>query len=62
MIRQNGSQMRLKMKRVLKLASLLALLTTLSGCLFPPPWGGGHGGGGHGGGHGGGPHFQDPRG
>lgn len=52
------------MKRILKLASVLALLTTLSGCIFPPPWdGGGHGGGHGGGGHGGGgPHFQDSRG
>ncbi|MFJ5157633.1 hypothetical protein ACIP6T_00470 [Pantoea sp. NPDC088449] len=34
-----------------KLAAVVALVTALSGCIFPPPgggWGGGHG-------HGGGP-------
>ncbi|PZL92925.1 hypothetical protein CKF43_14335 [Pantoea graminicola] len=46
------------MIRILKLAAILALVTTLSGCLFPPPGGGG-GWGGHGGGPGRG--FIDPR-
>ncbi|WP_345829948.1 hypothetical protein AAGR08_14390 [Pantoea sp. BRR-3P] len=36
---------------MIKLAAVVALVTALSGCIFPPPgggWGGGHG-------HGGGP-------
>ncbi|PIF23142.1 hypothetical protein [Candidatus Pantoea floridensis] len=39
------------MVRMIKLAAVVALVTALSGCIFPPPgggWGGGHG-------HGGGP-------
>jgi len=39
------------MVRMSKLAAVVALVTALSGCIFPPPgggWGGGHG-------HGGGP-------
>ncbi|MDL4913488.1 MAG: hypothetical protein QRY16_06720 [Enterobacterales bacterium endosymbiont of Blomia tropicalis] len=53
------------MVRIVKLAAVVALVTALSGCIFPPPGGGGGGwgGGGHGGGHGGGPGrgFVDPR-
>ncbi|WP_193323386.1 hypothetical protein [Erwinia endophytica] len=42
------------MSRVIKVASVIALVTALSGCLFPPPGGGGGGGGGGDGGpHGG---------
>jgi len=49
------------MKRIVKLAAVMALVTALSGCLFPPPGGGGGGGwGGHGGG-GPGRGFVDPR-
>ena len=50
------------MVRIVKLATVVALVTTLSGCLFPPPGGGGGGGGGWGG-PGGGPGrgFVDPR-
>ncbi|GGC10746.1 MULTISPECIES: hypothetical protein [Dickeya] len=47
------------MKNVVKMVGLLALIATLSGCIFPPPWGGP--GGGHGGPGGGGPggfHYQ----
>ncbi|WP_197089012.1 hypothetical protein [Brenneria goodwinii] len=43
------------MSRIFKIIGVITLITALSGCLFPPPGGGGHGGGGHGGGHG----FQD---
>ncbi|WP_255342509.1 MULTISPECIES: hypothetical protein [Dickeya] len=28
------------MKNSVRLVSVLALIMTLSGCLFPPPWGG----------------------
>lgn len=53
------------MVRIVKLPAVVALVTALSGCIFPPPGGGGGGwgGGGHGGGHGGGPGrgFVDPR-
>jgi len=35
---------------MIKMAAVVALVTALSGCIFPPP-----GGGGWGGGHGGGP-------
>ncbi|WP_217547431.1 hypothetical protein [Pantoea sp. GbtcB22] len=38
------------MVRMIKMAAVVALVTALSGCIFPPP-----GGGGWGGGHGGGP-------
>jgi len=38
------------MVRMFKIAAVVALVTALSGCIFPPP-----GGGGWGGGHGGGP-------
>ncbi|WLS78070.1 hypothetical protein Q3V30_16590 [Erwinia pyri] len=38
------------MSRVIKVVSIVALVTALSGCIFPPPQGGGWGGGGHGGG------------
>lgn len=48
------------MVRIVKLATVVALVTALSGCLFPPP-GGGHGGGGGWGGHGGGPGFAHSR-
>ncbi|MFH8133616.1 hypothetical protein ABU178_05410 [Pantoea osteomyelitidis] len=48
------------MVRIVKLATVVALVTALSGCLFPPP-GGGHGGGGGWGGHGGGPGFSEHR-
>ncbi|KAA8994927.1 hypothetical protein FJU30_25615 [Affinibrenneria salicis] len=46
------------MKRIIKFVSVAALITMLSGCLFPPFGGpgGGHGGGHGGGGGGGGPH------
>jgi len=49
------------MVRLIKLTAVVALVTALSGCIFPPPGGGGWGG--HGGGHGGGPGrgFVDPR-
>ncbi|MFB6326844.1 hypothetical protein ACE8EZ_12215 [Pantoea deleyi] len=48
------------MIRIVKLAAIMALVTTLSGCLFPPPGGGGGGGwGGPGGGPGRG--FTHPR-
>ncbi|MFS2222387.1 hypothetical protein [Pantoea sp. B65] len=41
------------MGRIIKLVTIVALVTALSGCLFPM-WGpGGGGGGGHGGGGGG---------
>lgn len=43
------------MVRILKVASIVALVAALSGCLFPPPGGGGGGGGGGWGGGGGGP-------
>lgn len=46
------------MSRIFKIIGVITLITALSGCLFPPPGGGGHGGGGHGGGHG----FQDTHG
>ncbi|MBZ6394000.1 MULTISPECIES: hypothetical protein [Pantoea] len=50
------------MVRLIKLTAVVALVTALSGCIFPPPGGGG-GWGGHGGGHGGGPGrgFVEPR-
>lgn len=49
------------MVRIVKLATVVALVTALSGCIFPPPGGGG-GWGGHGGGWGGHGHgFADPR-
>jgi hypothetical protein len=48
------------MVRIVKLAAVVALVTALSGCLFPPP-GGGHGGHGGWGGHGGGPGFAHSR-
>lgn len=38
--------------RVIKMVATMALIVSLSGCLFPPPgggWGGGHGGGPRGG-------------
>lgn len=38
------------MVRMIKIAAVVALVTALSDCIFPPP-----GGGGWGGGHGGGP-------
>ena len=38
------------MVRMIKIAAVVALVTALIGCIFPPP-----GGGGWGGGHGGGP-------
>lgn len=44
------------MRRVLKAVVLVALVSALSGCIFPPPGGGGHGG--HGGPHG---FFMGPR-
>ncbi|WP_255434160.1 MULTISPECIES: hypothetical protein [unclassified Pantoea] len=44
------------MVRIVKLAAVVALVTALSGCIFPPPGGGW---GGHGGGPGRG--FVDPR-
>jgi len=49
------------MVRLIKLTAVVALVTALSGCIFPPPGGGGWGG--HGGGHGGGPGrgFVEPR-
>ncbi|MEB6221368.1 hypothetical protein [Pantoea anthophila] len=48
------------MKRIVKLAAVVALGFILSGCLFPPPGGGGGGGwGGPGGGPGHG--FVEPR-
>lgn len=47
------------MVRIVKLATVVALVTALSGCLFPPPGGGGGGWGGPGGGPGRG--FVDPR-
>ena len=50
------------MVRIGKLAAIVALVTALSGCIFPPPgggWGGPGGGGGGWGGHGRG--FTDPR-
>jgi len=48
------------MVRIVKLAAVVAFVTALSGCIFPPPGGGGGGGwGGHGGGPGRG--FVDPR-
>ncbi|MDW8845839.1 hypothetical protein SD961_08010 [Erwinia sp. MMLR14_017] len=39
------------MSRVIKAVSIVALVTALSGCIFPPPHGGGwgHGGGPRGG-------------
>ncbi|MHA6310365.1 hypothetical protein ACX3P5_03820 [Pantoea sp. S-LA4] len=48
------------MVRMIKLAAVVAVVTALSGCIFPPPGGGWSG---HGGGHGGGPGrgFVDPR-
>lgn len=51
------------MVRIVKLAAVVALVTALSGCIFPPPGGGGGWGGGQGGGHGGGPGrgFVEPR-
>ncbi len=40
------------MKSVVKMVGLLACIASLSGCIFPPPWGGPGGGhGGHGGFH-----------
>ncbi|ACZ76146.1 conserved hypothetical protein [Dickeya parazeae Ech586] len=40
------------MKNVVKMVGLLAFIASLSGCIFPPPWGGPGGGhGGHGGFH-----------
>lgn len=48
------------MVRIVKLAAVVALVTALSGCIFPPPGGGGWGG--HGGGWGGHGHgFAGPR-
>ncbi|MGM3193034.1 hypothetical protein ACS25B_19280 [Dickeya dadantii subsp. dieffenbachiae] len=32
------------MRNVVKMVGLLALIATLSGCIFPPPWGGPGGG------------------
>lgn len=50
------------MVRIFKLAAVVALVTALSGCIFPPPGGGGGGWGGGWGGHGGpGRGFVDPR-
>lgn len=49
------------MKKSIRLACIVALITTLNGCLFPPPFGGP--GGGHGG-HGaapGGLHYGEQR-
>ena len=47
------------MVRMIKIAAVVALVTALRGCIFPPPggggWGGGHGGGGPGRG------FEGPR-
>ncbi|MDU6411786.1 MAG: hypothetical protein E6560_12620 [Yersiniaceae bacterium] len=44
------------MRKLIALFGIALVVTSLSGCLFPPPggggWGGGHGGGGHGGGPG----------
>jgi hypothetical protein len=43
------------MVRIIKFAAVAALITALSGCIFPPPgggWGGGHGHGGGGPGRG----------
>ena len=43
------------MVRIIKFAAVVALITALSGCIFPPPgggWGGGHGHGGGGPGRG----------
>ncbi|MFC0140133.1 hypothetical protein ACFFJN_08715 [Erwinia mallotivora] len=37
------------MKRIIKVVSVVALVTALSGCLFPTPGGGGGGGGPRGG-------------
>ncbi len=40
------------MRNVVKMVGFLALIASLSGCIFPPPWGGPGGGhGGHGGFH-----------
>ena len=43
-------------RKLIALFGIALVVTSLSGCLFPPPggggWGGGHGGGGHGGGPG----------
>lgn len=50
------------MSRIFKIIGVITLITALSGCLFPPPGGGGHGDGGHGGGGRGGPGFQDTHG
>lgn len=38
------------MKKIIKLASVIAIMTALSGCIIDPGHGGGwhHGGGGHG--------------
>ncbi|WP_312241878.1 hypothetical protein [Pantoea sp.] len=51
------------MVRIVRLAAVVALVTALSGCIFPPPGGGGGWGGGGWGGHGGGPGrgFSEPR-
>jgi hypothetical protein len=48
------------MVRMSKLAAMMALVTALSGCIFPPPGGGWGGGQGHGGG-GPGRGFMEPR-
>jgi hypothetical protein len=48
------------MVRISKLAAMMALVTALSGCIFPPPGGGWGGGQGHGGG-GPGRGFMEPR-
>ncbi|WP_186454400.1 hypothetical protein [Candidatus Pantoea soli] len=47
------------MNALLKLATVMALVTALSGCIFPPPGGGGGWGGPGGGGPGHG--FMGPR-
>jgi hypothetical protein len=51
------------MVRIIKIAAVVALVTALSGCIFPPPGGGGWGGGWGGGHGGGGPGrgFEGPR-
>lgn len=46
------------MRRIMAFVGIIVLSTALSGCLWPPPWGG-HGDHGGGGGyhHGGGPRY-----
>lgn len=48
------------MKTLIKIISVVALATALSGCILPP-WGGPGGGGPGGGGGGGGPHSSGHR-